>query len=336
MLLVTGGAGFIGSNFILRWLEHANESIVNLDALTYAGNLENLRPVEHDLRYRFVRGNICDAALVAELFERYRPRAVVHFAAESHVDRSITSPSVFVETNVTGTTTLLNTAYQYWLGLPDEEKADFRFLNVSTDEVYGSMDRESPPAKESTPFDPSSPYSASKAAADQFGRAYARTYGLPVLTVRCTNNYGPRQYPEKLTPSIITRAAAGLPLPIYGSGRQIRDWIHVDDFCSALRCILAGGRPGDIYNVGASNEWENLAYVRKICAVLDELRPRAGGGSYADLIEHVHDRPGHDLRYALDATKLREDLGWKPEVDFESGLRATVAWYLEEGPGAAL
>ena len=209
MLLVTGGAGFIGSNFILRWLEHANESIVNLDALTYAGNLENLRPLEHDPRYRFVRGNVCDAALVADLFERFRPRAVVHFAAESHVDRSITGPSVFVETNVTGTTTLLNTAYRYWLGLPDEEKANFRFLNVSTDEVYGSMDRESPPAKESTPFDPSSPYSASKAAADQFGRAYARTYGLPVLTVRCTNNYGPRQYPEKLTPSIITRAVAG-------------------------------------------------------------------------------------------------------------------------------
>lgn len=272
MLLVTGGAGFIGSNFITEWFRSHDESILTLDALTYAGNKANLRDVEHDPRHRFVEGNILDEALVADLFDRFRPRAVVHFAAESHVDRSISGPQVFVDTNVRGTTVLLGVAHRYWLTLDDEEKAAFRFINISTDEVYGSMTVDTPPNTEATPFDPSSPYSASKAAADQFGRAYFRTYGLPVVTVRCTNNYGPRQYPEKLLPFMLTRALAGKTLPVYGDGEQIRDWIHVHDFCRALRMILEKAAPGDIYNVGASNEMSNLKFLQSAMSVLDELR----------------------------------------------------------------
>lgn len=330
MLLVTGGAGFIGSNFITEWFRSHDESILTLDALTYAGNKANLRDVEHDPRHRFVEGNILDEALVADLFDRFRPRAVVHFAAESHVDRSISGPQVFVDTNVRGTTVLLGVAHRYWLTLDDEEKAAFRFINISTDEVYGSMTVDTPPNTEATPFDPSSPYSASKAAANQFGRAYFRTYGLPVVTVRCTNNYGPRQYPEKLLPFMLTRALAGKTLPVYGDGEQIRDWIHVHDFCRALRMILEKAAPGDIYNVGASNEMSNLKFLQSAMSVLDELSPRDDGRPHADAIVHVHDRPGHDRRYALDAGRLRQTLEWKPMIPFDEGLRATVRWYLKQ------
>lgn len=328
MLLVTGGAGFIGSNFITEWFKTHDESILTLDALTYAGNRDNLRDVMQDPRHRFVHGNILDEALVSDLFERYRPRAVVHFAAESHVDRSISGPQIFVDTNVKGTTTLLGVAYRYWLTLNDEEKAAFRFINISTDEVYGSMTPDMPPNVESTPFDPSSPYSASKAAADQFGRAFHRTYDLPVITVRCTNNYGPRQYPEKLLPFMLMRARAGQSLPVYGDGLQIRDWIHVHDFCRALRMILQKGHPGDIFNVGANRELTNLDFLNALLKTLDELAPRPDGRPHAVAISHVHDRPGHDRRYALDSTHLRQALDWAPLMTFEEGLKATVRWYL--------
>lgn len=329
MLLVTGGAGFIGSNFIHRWFGERREGIVNLDALTYAGNPANLKDLPEGADHRFVRGNICDQTLVRRIFAECRPRAVIHFAAESHVDRSIAGPDVFVTTNVLGTTTLLDAARDYWLTLKDAERDAFRFLNISTDEVYGSMTAESAPALEATPFDPSSPYSASKAAADQFGRAYRRTYGLPVITLRCTNNYGPRQYPEKLTPSMILRALRREPLPLYGSGRQIRDWIHTDDFCSAIRLALDQGQPGEIYNVGAGNELANIDYVRRLCRILDRLRPRPDGRPYEAQIIHVADRPGHDVRYALNAQKIRRTLGWRPVVDFKEGLEKTAAWYMK-------
>lgn len=327
MLLITGGAGFIGSNFILDWLAHHDEPVTNLDALTYAGNLENLSDLRGDVRHRFIHGSVADAEAVADAFDRARPRAVIHFAAESHVDRSISGPKIFIETNVLGTATMLDAAKRYWESLPPSEKSEFRFINISTDEVYGFLTPDASPAVETTPFDPSSPYSASKAAADQLGRAYARTYGLPVITVRSTNNYGPRQYCEKLTPSVIQKALAREPIPIYGSGRQIRDWIHVSDFCRALERILEGGAPGEIYNVGAENELANIDYVRCICGILDELAPHPGG-SYADLIRHVADRPGHDVRYGLNPEKLRRTLGWKPKIHFYTGLRDTVDWYL--------
>lgn len=328
MLLITGGAGFIGSNFILEWLAHHDEPVTNLDALTYAGNLENLSDLHGDSRHRFIHGSVADADAVADAFDRAHPRAVIHFAAESHVDRSISGPKIFIETNVLGTATMLDAAKRYWESLAGAEKDGFRFINISTDEVYGFLTPEAPPAVETTPFDPSSPYSASKAAADQLGRAYARTYGLPVITVRSTNNYGPRQYWEKLTPSVIQKALAREPIPIYGSGRQIRDWIHVSDFCRALECILEGGVPGEIYNVGAQNELANIDYVRRICRILDELAPHPDG-SYADLIRHVADRPGHDVRYGLNPTKLRTTLGWRAQTTFEEGLAATIGWYLK-------
>lgn len=327
MILITGGAGFIGSNFILEWLQHHQEPVVNLDALTYAGNPENLNSVRNDPRYRFILGNVADSDAVAEAFDRFHPRAVIHFAAESHVDRSISGPKIFIETNVLGTATLLEAARRYRDSLSEEERSAFRFINISTDEVYGFLTKDAPPAVEETPFDPSSPYSASKAAQDQLGRAYARTYGMPVITVRCTNNYGPRQYPEKLTPSVIQKALSGEPIPVYGSGLQIRDWIHVSDFCRAITLILEKGLPGEIYNVGANNELTNLDYIERICTRLDVLKP-SPQGAYAELIRHVSDRPGHDVRYGLNAGKLRRMLGWKPQVDFSVGLDATLRWYL--------
>ena len=328
MLLITGGAGFIGSNFITEWFKDQNEEIVTLDALTYAGQLSHLKDVEHHPKHHFVHGNILDETLVSTLLAKHRPRAIIHFAAESHVDRSISGPQIFVDTNVKGTTTLLGAAYHYWLTLDDQAKTQFRFINISTDEVYGSISLESPPNVETTPFDPSSPYSASKAAADQFGRAFHRTYGLPVITVRCTNNYGPRQYPEKLLPFMLMRARSGQSLPVYGDGQQIRDWIHVHDFCRAIRMILAKAKPGDIFNVGTNQELTNLQFLETLMGALDEVEPRSDGQPHANAITHIQDRPGHDRRYALDCTKLRETLGWAPLITFEEGIRSTVAWYL--------
>lgn len=327
MLFVTGGAGFIGSNFVLEHLKLTDEPVVILDALTYAGNLANLKGVVNTNRCHFIKGNILDEALVADIFQRYRPRAIVHFAAESHVDRSISGPKIFVETNVLGTTTLLDAAKHYFEGLSGAERDAFRFINISTDEVYGSLTSKDAPSVETTPFNPSSPYSASKAAADQLGRAYCRTYGLPVITLRCTNNYGPRQHREKLTPTVITKALAGEPIPIYGNGLQIRDWIHVSDFCRAIELALTKGVAGDIYNVGAQNELTNIDYVRKICAILDELKPH-GKGSYAELITQTTDRPGHDTRYAINSSKTQRALDWTPQKNFQDNLRATVEWYV--------
>ena len=328
MLLITGGAGFIGSNFITEWFKEHDEGIVTLDALTYAGQLSNLKDVEHQPKHHFVHGNILDDALVTHLLTTHRPRAIIHFAAESHVDRSITGPQVFVETNVNGTTTLLGAAYRYWCSLDESAKADFRFINISTDEVYGSIELDSPPNVETTPFDPSSPYSASKAAADQFGRAYHRTYGLPVVTIRCTNNYGPRQYPEKLLPFMLMRARSGQTLPVYGDGQQIRDWIHVHDFCRAIRLILAKAKPGDIFNVGTNHELTNLHFLETLMSALDKVEPRVDGQPHASAITYVQDRPGHDRRYALNCSKLRHTLGWAPLITFEDGVRSTVDWYL--------
>ena len=328
MLLITGGAGFIGSNFITEWFKDQNEEIVTLDALTYAGQLSHLKDVEHHPKHHFVHGNILDETLVSTLLAKHRPRAIIHFAAESHVDRSISGPQIFVDTNVKGTTTLLGAAYHYWLTLDDQAKTQFRFINISTDEVYGSISLESPPNIETTPFDPSSPYSASKAAADQFGRAFHRTYGFPVITVRCTNNYGPRQYPEKLLPFMLMRARSGQSLPVYGDGQQIRDWIHVHDFCRAIRLILAKANPGDIFNVGTNHELTNLQFLETLMGALDTFEPRSDGQPHASAITHIQDRPGHDRRYALNCTKLRQTLGWAPLITFEEGIRSTVAWYL--------
>lgn len=328
MLLITGGAGFIGSNFITEWFKEHDEGIVTLDALTYAGQLSNLKDVEHHPKHHFVHGNILDEALVTHLLTTHRPRAIIHFAAESHVDRSITGPQVFVETNVNGTTTLLGAAYRYWCSLDESAKADFRFINISTDEVYGSIELDSPPNVETTPFDPSSPYSASKAAADQFGRAYHRTYGLPVVTIRCTNNYGPRQYPEKLLPFMLMRARSGQTLPVYGDGQQIRDWIHVHDFCRAIRLILAKAKSGDIFNVGTNHELTNLHFLETLMGALDKVEPRVDGQPHASAITYVQDRPGHDRRYALNCSKLRHTLGWAPLITFEDGVRSTIDWYL--------
>jgi dTDP-glucose 4,6-dehydratase len=329
MILVTGGAGFIGANFVLDWLAQHDEPVVNLDKLTYAGNLENLASLQGDGRHVFVQGDIGDAALVAQLLTQHRPRAVINFAAESHVDRSIHGPGDFIQTNIVGTFHLLEAVRAHWGGLPGEQKAAFRLLHVSTDEVYGSLGPGDAAFTETHRVEPNSPYSASKAASDHLVRAYHHTYGLPVLTTNCSNNYGPFHFPEKLIPLMIVNALAGKPLPVYGDGMQIRDWLYVKDHCSAIRRVLEGGRLGEIYNVGGWNEKPNIEIVNTVCALLDELRPRADGQPYASQISYVKDRPGHDRRYAIDARKLEAELGWKPAETFESGIRKTVVWYLE-------
>ena len=335
MILVTGGAGFIGSNFVLDWLAGGGEPVVNLDALTYAGNLHNLDGLRGDARHVFVHGQIGDRALVDRLLAEHRPRAVVHFAAESHVDRSILGPEEFLRTNVYGTFTLLESARGHWSGLPDAEKAAFRFLHVSTDEVYGSLAAGAPAFTEDHVYEPNSPYSASKAASDHLVRAWHHTYGLPVLTTNCSNNYGPYHFPEKLIPLMIVNALAGKPLPVYGDGQQVRDWLYVADHCSAIRRVLEAGRLGETYNIGGGNEQTNLAIVHTICDLLDELQPRADGRSYRSQITHVPDRPGHDRRYAIDARKLERELGWKPAETFDTGIRKTVQWYLENADWVA-
>jgi dTDP-glucose 4,6-dehydratase len=328
MILVTGGAGFIGSNFVLDWLAQSDEAVVNLDKLTYAGNLENLVSVANDPRHIFVQGDICDAELVASLFEKYRPRAIIHFAAESHVDRSIHGPGEFMLTNIDGTFTLLEAARSYWNSLEGQDKDNFRFHHVSTDEVYGSLKPNDQPFSETHPYEPNSPYSASKAASDHLVRAWHHTYGLPVTTSNCSNNYGPYHFPEKLIPLMIANALAGKPLPIYGDGQQIRDWLYVKDHCSAIRRVLEAGKVGEVYNVGGWNEMPNIDIVNTIIKLLDELKPDPAG-SYARLISYVTDRPGHDRRYAIDARKIESELGWKPAETFETGIRKTVAWYLD-------
>lgn len=331
MILVTGGAGFIGGNFVLDWIAETGEPVLNLDALTYAGNLETLASLADDERHVFKRGDICDRELVDGLLQTYRPRAIVHFAAESHVDRSIHGPGEFIRTNVQGTFTLLEAARAYWNGLNPDARAGFRFLHVSTDEVYGSLEAQAPAFTERHPFEPNSPYSASKAASDHLVRAWYHTYGLPVLTTNCSNNYGPFHFPEKLIPLMIVNALAGRPLPVYGDGLNVRDWLYVKDHCSAIRRVLAQGRLGETYNVGGWNEKRNIDIVHTVCALLDEMRPDPAG-SYARLITFVQDRPGHDRRYAIDASKIENELGWRPAETFETGIRKTIAWYLEN-PG---
>ena len=328
MILVTGGAGFIGANFVLDWLAASDEPVLNLDKLTYAGNLQNLASIATSGQHRFVKGDIGDYDLVLSLLKEHKIRAVVNFAAESHVDRSIHGPEDFIETNIVGTFRLLEAVRAYWNALADEAKAGFRFLHVSTDEVYGSLDKTDQPFSETHRYEPNSPYSASKAASDHLVRAYHHTYGLPVLTTNCSNNYGPYHFPEKLIPLIIHNALAGKSLPIYGDGQQIRDWLYVKDHCSAIRCVLEAGRLGEVYNVGGWNEKPNLDVVHTLCAMLDELIPRADGQPYKNQIIYVTDRPGHDRRYAIDARKLERELGWKPAETFETGIRKTVAWYL--------
>ena len=326
-ILVTGSAGFIGSNFVLEWIA-AGGSAVNLDLLTYAGNLGNLAELRGNPRHVFVEGDICDARLVGALLAEHQPRAIVHFAAESHVDRSIAGPDVFVRTNVLGTGTLLDQARGYWAQLDAEAQREFRFLHVSTDEVYGALGAEDPPFAETAAYAPSSPYAASKAGADHLARAWFRTYGLPVLITNCSNNYGPFQFPEKLIALTITNAIAGRPLPVYGDGRQVRDWLYVLDHCAAIRAVLERGRPGETYNIGGMSERTNLDVVRAICALVDELAPDAGMGPRERLIEFVPDRPGHDRRYAMDISKIARETGWRPAVAFEDGLRNAVEWYL--------
>ena len=328
MILVTGGAGFIGANFVLDWLAAGNEPVVNLDKLTYAGNLENLRPLQGDARHVFVQGDIGDRTVVDALLRQHRPRAVINFAAESHVDRSIHGPAEFVQTNVVGTFNLLESVRAWWSQLPAHEQAAFRFLHVSTDEVYGSLGPTDPAFSETTPYAPNSPYSASKAASDHLVRAYHHTYGLPVLTTNCSNNYGPLQFPEKLVPLVIHNALAGKPLPIYGDGSNVRDWLYVSDHCSAIRRVLEAGRVGETYNIGGCNEKTNLEVVTTLCAILDELHPDSPVTPHASLMTFVKDRPGHDRRYAIDARKIERELGWTPAETFESGIRKTVAWYL--------
>ena len=334
-ILVTGGAGFIGSNFVMDWLAQSNEPVVNLDKLTYAGNLANLTTLDGDSRHHFVNGDIGDKALVAGLLATHTPRAVLNFAAESHVDRSIDGPEAFVQTNVVGTFGLLEVVRRHWLTLPAAEKSAFRFLHVSTDEVYGSLAKDDAPFTETHPYAPNSPYSASKAASDHLVRAYHHTYGLPVLTTNCSNNYGPFHFPEKLIPLVIVNALAGKPLPVYGDGQQIRDWLYVGDHCAAIRTVLAAGGVGEVYNVGGWNEMPNLDIVHQVCALLDELQPRADGASYSAQISFVTDRPGHDRRYAIDARKIERELGWKPGETFATGIRKTVRWYLDNGPWVA-
>ena len=326
-ILVTGAAGFIGGNFVLDWLAQSDETVINLDKLTYAGNLDTLKSLQNDARHVFIKGDIGDSILVAKLLEEYRPRAVVNFAAESHVDRSIMGPSDFIQTNIVGTFNLLESVRGYWTSLSDEDKAGFRFLHVSTDEVYGTLAAGDQPFSETNTYQPNSPYSASKAASDHLVRAWHHTYGLPVLTTNCSNNYGPYHFPEKLIPLVILNAIAGKSLPIYGDGQQIRDWLYVKDHCSAIRRVLAVGVVGETYNVGGWNEKTNLEVVQTICQLLDELRPKQKG-RYAEQITFVQDRLGHDRRYAIDARKLEHELGWKPTETFESGIRKTVEWYL--------
>jgi len=327
-ILVTGGAGFIGANFVLGWLAQSDEPVINLDKLTYAGNLENLSTVAKSSSYHFVQGDIGDQELVSKLLVEHNVRAVVNFAAESH-DRSIHGPEDFVQTNIVGTFRLLEAVRAYWGGLADEAKKNFRLLHISTDEVYGSLVDDAPPFAETNRYEPNSPYSASKAASDHLVRAYHHTYGLPVLTTNCSNNYGPYHFPEKLIPLVIHNALAGKALPVYGDGQQIRDWLYVEDHCSAIRRVLEAGTLGETYNVGGWNEKANLDVVRTLCALLDELKPRADGLSYDTQITFVKDRPGHDRRYAIDAGKIERELGWKPAETFETGMRKTVRWYLE-------
>jgi dTDP-glucose 4,6-dehydratase len=327
-ILVTGGAGFIGANFVLDWLARGDEKVVNLDRLTYAGNLRNLDSLAGDPRHHFVHGDIGDSALVARLLAEHRPRAVLNFAAESHVDRSIDGPAAFIQTNVVGTFSLLEAVLAYFLTLEGEARAAFRFLQVSTDEVYGSLPEGAPGFSETHAFAPNSPYSASKAASDHLVRAWHHTYGLPVLTTNCSNNHGPYQFPEKLVPLTIRNALAGAALPVYGDGLQVRDWLYVLDHCSAIRRVLEAGQPGETYNVGGGNEKANIDVVHTLCALLDELRPRADGRSYAAQVRFVADRPGHDRRYAVDARKIERELGWRARTSFEAGIRTTVAWYL--------
>jgi dTDP-glucose 4,6-dehydratase len=329
MILVTGGAGFIGANFVLDWVAQSDEAIINLDALTYAGNLENLASLEGNEQHIFVHGDIADTALVSALLAQHQPRAIINFAAESHVDRSIHGPEDFIQTNIVGTFKLLEATRAYWGSLPADAKQEFRFLHVSTDEVYGSLSKDEPAFTETHQYQPNSPYSASKAASDHLVRAYHHTYGMPVLTTNCSNNYGPYHFPEKLIPLMIVNALAGKALPVYGDGQQIRDWLYVKDHCSAIRRVLAAGTVAEVYNVGGWNEKPNLEIVHTICGILDELRGRADGKSYAEQISYVTDRPGHDRRYAIDASKLERELGWKPAETFETGIRKTVLWYLE-------
>jgi len=328
-ILVTGGAGFIGSNFVLHWIERTGTNVVNLDLLTYAGNPANLAALEGDPRYRMVRGDICDPELVAGLLHEHKPRAIVHFAAESHVDRSITDPGAFIRTNVQGTFTLLEQAKKYWLQLDASERPAFRFLHVSTDEVYGSLGPDDPAFSETTAYAPNSPYAASKAASDHLARAYHHTYGLPVLTTNCSNNYGPFQFPEKLIPLMILNALEGKRLPVYGDGSNVRDWLFVEDHCQAIRAVLDRGRVGETYNIGGNSERKNLDVVTAICDLVDELRPDPTLTPRRNLITFVTDRPGHDRRYAIDASKISRELSWRPAAEFVSGLRRTVAWYLE-------
>lgn len=327
-ILVTGGAGFIGSNFVLDWMDTEQDSIVNLDKLTYAGNPQNLASLDSHARHLFVRGDIADSPLVDDLLTRHRPRAIVNFAAESHVDRSIHGPGAFIQTNIVGTFHLLGSARSYHARLPANERERFRFVHVSTDEVYGTLAPDAPPFSETHVYKPNSPYSASKAASDHLVRAYRHTYRLPVLTTNCSNNYGPYHFPEKLIPLVIHNALAGKPLPIYGDGQQVRDWLYVKDHCAAIRRVLAAGRIGETYNIGGWNEKPNLEVVHRICDLLDELAPRADSASYRTQITFVKDRPGHDRRYAIDASKIERELGWKPAATFETGLRKTVKWYL--------
>ena len=329
MILVTGGAGFIGANFVLDWLGQTDEPVINLDKLTYAGNPENLASLQADSRYVFVQGDIGDSALVEQLLTQYAPRAVLNFAAESHVDRSIHGPEDFIQTNVVGTMRLLQSVRSYWQGLPESDRAAFRFLHVSTDEVYGSLSPTDAAFTETNKLEPNSPYSASKAASDHLVRAWLHTYGLPVLTTNCSNNYGPLHFPEKLIPLLIVNALAGKPLPVYGDGLQVRDWLYVKDHCSAIRRVLAAGKVGEIYNVGGWNEKPNIEIVHTVCDLLDELRQRSDGASYKTQITYVQDRPGHDRRYAIDASKIERELGWKPAETFASGIRKTVQWYLD-------
>jgi dTDP-glucose 4,6-dehydratase len=326
LILVTGGAGFIGSNFVLDWIAAEGTPVVNLDKLTYAGNPANLASLKGDSRYVFAQGDICDRTLIASLLQKHQPQAIVHFAAESHVDRSIHGPGAFVQTNVVGTFSLLEEARAYWGTLAEPAKSRFRFLHVSTDEVYGSLGSTDPAFSETTPYAPNSPYAASKAASDHLVRAYHHTYGMPVITTNCSNNYGPLQFPEKLIPLMILNALNGKPLPVYGDGKNVRDWLHVIDHCSGIRTALAKGKPGETYNIGGNSEKTNLEVVHAVCTILDELHP--AGAPHAKLITYVKDRPGHDQRYAINAEKIRHELGWEPQERFEKGLRKTVEWYL--------
>jgi len=330
MILVTGGAGFIGANFVLDWLKDLKaEGIINLDKLTYAGNLDTLASVKNDSRHLFIQGDIGDRNLVARLLQEHQPRAIVNFAAESHVDRSIHGPADFIDTNIVGTFNLLECAREYWNRIQDTQKSNFRFHHISTDEVYGSLSPTTPAFTETHPYEPNSPYSASKAASDHLVRAWFHTYGFPVVTTNCSNNYGPYHFPEKLIPLVILNAINGKPLPIYGDGQQVRDWLYVGDHCSAIRAVLAKGTLGETYNIGGWNEKTNLAVVQTICQILDKLRPRIDGKSYAQQITFVKDRPGHDRRYAIDASKIERELGWRPAETFDSGIRKTIQWYLD-------